>query len=219
MNINAGSDTVASTTRAIFHYLFTNPASLGKLRTELDKAKADGRIQSTCPTWHESLILPYLNAVIKEGLRLNPALGLPLERVVPETGLTLTSTTTETPPLHLPSGTVVGINPYVQHRLCPLFASQTPSGEAAYPDLEAWQPERWLTKHEEESKEMEHAVLTFGAGKRSCLGKNIAMLELSKVVPALVLNFDFELIDGAEWKVVNKWTLEQSGLKVSVRER
>ena len=92
MNINAGSDTVASTTRAIFHYLFTHPTTLHKLRSELDKAKADGKIQSTCPTWHESQSLKYLNAVIKEGLRLNPALSLPLERVVPAAGITLTST-------------------------------------------------------------------------------------------------------------------------------
>lgn len=218
MNINAGSDTVASTTRAIFHYLFTNPTTLHKLRSELDNAKADGNIQSTCPTWHESQTLKYLNAVIKEGLRLNPALSLPLERVVPAAGITLTSTS-ETESLYLPPGTVVGINPYVQHRLCPLFASQTPSGAPAYPDLEAWEPERWLTRHEEETKEMEHGLLTFGAGKRSCLGKNIAMLELCKVVPALVLGFEFEVCEGAEWRVVNKWALEQTGLRVSVKAR
>jgi cytochrome P450 len=34
--------------------------------------------------------MPYLQAVIKEALRLHPAAALPLERVVPEGGATIT---------------------------------------------------------------------------------------------------------------------------------
>jgi hypothetical protein len=43
----------------------------------------------------------------------------------------------------------------------------------------------------------------FGAGTRSCLGKNISYLEIYKVVPELVMRYEFKLADPE-----TKWTLE-----------
>ncbi|KAH0830997.1 hypothetical protein AYO21_06524 [Fonsecaea monophora] len=209
MNINAGSDTIASTLRAIFYHLLKNPDSLARLTTELDSAAAQKKISRPSPTWNETQQnLPYLCAVVKEGLRLNPALSLPLERVAPKEGLTLqhedgTST-------FVPGGTVVGINPWVFHRSPNVFGS----------DAEMWNPSRWLTTKEQETKHMEHSLLSFGAGKRSCLGKNIAMLELHKLVPALLMKFKIELDDPTrEWEVSNAWVLNQTGLDVRLALR
>ena len=67
---------------------------------------------------------------------------------------------------------------------------------------------------------MEHSILAFRAGKRSCLGKNIAMLELHKLVPALFLKFKIELDDPSrEWEVGNAWVLSQTGLSVRLALR
>ena len=204
MNINAGSDTIASTLRAIFYHLLKNPDSLAQLQGELDSAVAKGTISRPSPTWNESQQhLPYLCAVIKEGLRMNPALGLPLERIVPNEGLNLQHEDgTQT---FLPRGTVVGINPWVFHRSPHIFGA----------DAERWNPSRWLSEKEKETKHMDNSMLSFGAGKRSCLGKNIAMLELHKVVSALFLKFKIELDDPTrEWEVSNAWVLHQTGLNV-----
>jgi cytochrome P450 len=209
MNINAGSDTIASTLRAIFYHLLKNPASLSQLQKELDSAVAEGRISTPSPTWNESQQhLPYLCAVIKEGLRMNPALSLPLERVVPREGLSLQHEDgTQT---FLPQGTIVGINPWVFHRSTHVFGA----------DAESWNPSRWLSAKEKETKHMEHNIISFGAGKRSCLGKNIAMLELHKLVPALFLKFRIELADPSrEWQVSNAWVLNQTGLNVRLTLR
>ncbi len=89
MNINAGSDTVASSLRAIFYFLLKNPSTLNKLVAELQDARKDGHLTLPIVTWTEAQSLPYLCAVVKEGLRLHPALGLPMERVVPASGLQL----------------------------------------------------------------------------------------------------------------------------------
>ena len=215
MNINAGSDTIASTLKGIFYGLLMNPGSMRKLVDELEEAKKVGKLTVPTPTWQESQQLPYLAAVVKEGLRLNPALSLSLERVLPAEGMTLQpgSQDAQSEPLILPGGTVVGINPWIQHRDERIFGEKP----------EEWRPERWLTEKERETKSMEHNLLSFGAGKRSCLGKNVAMLELHKVVPALVMRFDIRWAkgyeDGKGWKVANKWVLEQSGLMVGLRER
>ncbi|KAL2439201.1 Cytochrome P450 monooxygenase [Exophiala dermatitidis] len=227
MNINAGSDTIASTLRAIFYHLLKTPSTLSQLVNELDMAVSQGKIaHPPSPTWSETQQhLPYLCAVVKEGLRMNPALSLPLERVVPGEsgysnsynkassngggGLVLQHDDGSAPTI-LPPGTIVGINPWVFHRSPNVFG----------PDAEQWNPSRWLTAHEKQTKHMEHSLLAFGAGKRSCLGKNIAMLELHKLVPALLLKFNLELADPQkEWDVSNAWVLNQTGLNVRLTVR
>lgn len=59
-----------------------------QLREELYLAAAEGRLSSPEITFQQSQALPYLQACIKEALRLYPATGLPLARVVPKGGVT-----------------------------------------------------------------------------------------------------------------------------------
>lgn len=87
-NVAAGSDTTSITLTAILFYLANNPATMKKLRAEIMTAIADGKISSPI-TFDESQQLPYLSKVIKEGMRLHPAVGLPLWRVVQEPGVSL----------------------------------------------------------------------------------------------------------------------------------
>ena len=204
MNINAGSDTIGSTVRAVFYYLLKNPDSLAELMNELQGAQKASRLTVPLPTWAECQNLPYLNAVIKEALRLNPALALPLERIVPPG-----------PPLKIDfdtflPGTIVGINPWVLHRDPRIFGK----------DAEDWQPKRWLSEDADKVKYMDHHILAFGAGKRTCLGRNIAMLELTKLVPALLMRYQMALADPKrEWKLINSWVLRQEGLDVVLSRR
>ncbi|KAK3673769.1 hypothetical protein LTR78_006322 [Recurvomyces mirabilis] len=202
-NINAGSDTIGSTLRAVFYYLLKSPQSLQKLVGELTKAQETGKLSSPLPTWTEVQALPYLNAVIKEALRLNPALALPMERIVPASGLQIGD-------VFLAPGTVVGINPWVLQRDPRVFGQ----------DAEEWRPDRWLGDDKEEVKYMDQHVLSFGAGKRTCLGRNIAMLELLKVVPALLLRYEIKLAQpDKQWRVHNAWAVKQDGFDVLLRKR
>jgi len=84
-NIFAGSDTTAASLRSVFYYLCRTPSAHQKLLDEIDKADAAGKL-SRPVTFAEAQNLPYLQAVIKEALRMHPAVGLLLERVVPEGG-------------------------------------------------------------------------------------------------------------------------------------
>ena len=210
-NVNAGSDTTASILRAIFYYLLKNPSSLRKLQEELETAVDAGQLSAPFPSWTQSQALPYLSAVIKEALRLNPALALPLERIVPPSGLNLDL---ESPRKSLdpmsyffPPGTVVGINPWVYQRDPRIFGA----------DPLSWKPDRWLHTN---AKHMENELLTFGAGKRTCLGRNIAMLELHKLVPAVMLRYDIKLADESkEWTLRNSWALGQEGVDVVISRK
>jgi hypothetical protein len=56
-----------------------------KLRQELDEATAGCKISDPI-TFQEAQTLPYLQATIKEGLRIHPATGFTMPRVVPKGG-------------------------------------------------------------------------------------------------------------------------------------
>ena len=206
MNINAGSDTIGTTLRAVFYYLLKNRPTLERLVHELTKAHLEKRLSVPFVTWSESQALPYLGAVIKESLRLHPALGLPLERIVPDPGLKLPDANNT----FLPPGTVVGINPWVLHRDARIFGKD--------PDM--WNPDRWLDGDSARAKNMEYNLLSFGAGKRSCLGKNIAMLEIHKLVPALLMRYELRLASPEkEWTLFNSWIVRQEGFEVLMSRR
>lgn len=83
-NIGAGSDTTAITLSCIVYLIFQNPQVLQRLRKEIGDAQL-----GPSPTFASTQQLPYLQAVILEATRVNPASGLPLWRQVPKGGAVL----------------------------------------------------------------------------------------------------------------------------------
>lgn len=112
-NVLAGSDTTAIMLRAIIYFLITNPGSLKKFMAELAQARHENRL-SDIVTWKESRSLDYLDACVKEAGRLRPAIGLTMERVVPDGGAEICGK-------HFKAGTLVGMNPWVIHRNKEIF--------------------------------------------------------------------------------------------------
>ncbi|PVI00580.1 cytochrome P450 [Periconia macrospinosa] len=194
-NIGAGSDTTSISLCAIFWHLLHSHESLVKLRAEIESVGEVGSYQV-------ALKLPYLQAVIKEALRLHPATGLPLGRVVPKGGSTIAGK-------YFSEGSVVGVNTWVAHHNTAVF------GE----DASSFRPERWL-ESEERAKEMSKSWLPFGSGSRTCIGKNISLLEISLLIPELVRNFDFELVDKhAPLESENIWFVRQKNVNCRVNMR
>ena len=73
----------------------------------------------------------------------------------------------------VPGGTIVGCNAWVLHRRPEIF------GE----DVDAFRPERWLEANSSQLSLMKSSMFQFGAGARTCIGKNISMLEMSVTLP------------------------------------
>ncbi|KAF4498652.1 Pisatin demethylase [Fusarium agapanthi] len=125
-NIGAGSDTTAVKLSSALYYLFQNPDKLKKLREEIDQKAAKGSLSDPV-NFQEAQDMPYLQAVIKETLRIHPAVGTILPRVVPPGGMELSGT-------YFPEGTKVGVNAWVMHYDKEIYG----------PDPEVFRPERWL---------------------------------------------------------------------------
>lgn len=82
-----GADTVGNTLMVGTHHLLQKPATLQKLKEELWAAWPS--LEGHEPTLRELENLPYLNAVIKESLRISSGVVAGLLRIVPSTGATI----------------------------------------------------------------------------------------------------------------------------------
>ena len=176
----AGSETTAISLAAVFYYLLRNRRCLNLLLQEIDSAVATGKIEARedgLTSWSESQTLPYLDACIKEAFRMHPAAGLPLERVTPPGGIEICGE-------HVPGNTIVGCSAWVIHKRAEVFGD----------DIEVYRPERWLEVNEEKRKEMDGTLFHFGAGSRTCIGKNISLLEIYKLVPSFLRRFEVRLL-------------------------
>ncbi|KAH7377446.1 putative P450 monooxygenase [Cadophora sp. MPI-SDFR-AT-0126] len=198
-NIGAGSDTTGISMTAIIYFLMKNPRCLQKLRDEIATAASEGKLSSPV-TFQEGQKLSYMQAVIKESLRLHSAVGQILSRVVPKGGAQLAGR-------HFPEGTVVGINPWVIHTDAKIWGH----------DVHEFRPERWLVEKERLAILDQHN-LAFGAGARTCIGKNISILEMTKLLPQLLQKFDFVPSGDTEWTTNSGWFVKQA-IKVKVINR
>jgi cytochrome P450 len=135
-------------------------------------------------------------------MRIHLSMCLLLERHVPAEGATICGE-------HIPAGTIVGINAWVLHY-----------DEKVFPEPEKFTPERWLERGEKKLLEMEKSFFAFGAGSRTYLGKNISLMEMTKIVLQLLREFEVGLKEPKkEWTVKNVWFVQQRGLERVLRRR
>ena len=140
--------------RATLYYLMIDPPIYNQVVKEIDDAINSGTIPSSGPiAYSQAIKLPLLCASIKEAMRLHPSVGLTLPRDVPPQGLTIGDT-------FIPGGNRIGMNAAVVQYDPSIY------GE----DAASFRPSRWLA---EDTAEMNRNLLYFGAGTRTCLGKNV----------------------------------------------
>lgn len=146
----AGSDATATSIKMTALHLCTNARVLRKLRAELDAAERAGAISSPVITSCEALALPYLQAVVREGLRIFVPIVAMLVKQVPAGGDVIDGK-------FVPGGTRVGHSAWSVQR------------DAVYGrDVDRFWPERWIEASEEERVAMDRQLdMMFGLGKSS----------------------------------------------------
>lgn len=141
-NIFAGSDTTAISLRSILYFMLKTPHVLEQVVAEINNTVGDRDCSRSPISFTEANQMPFFQAVLKESMRMHPAVGMLLERIVPEGGASIAGT-------FLRAGTVVGICPWVLHRDKRVF------GE----DADIFRPERWLEARPDTLKMMERSNL------------------------------------------------------------
>ncbi|KAI0390582.1 cytochrome P450 [Xylariaceae sp. FL0594] len=174
----AGSETTATAMRIVLYYLTSTPRAYHALKKEIRQAIVDGRASSPI-TDREARGLPYLQAVIYEGMRIRPVATGTFGKVVPPGGDTING-------YWVPGGTSVGPNQPSVMRSKALWG----------PDADLFRPERFIEVDEVRRAEMQRIVdVNFGYGRWMCAGKAIALLELNKAIFELLREFDFQVLD------------------------
>lgn len=131
-----------------------HPDAQSRVQAELDAANAAGSLSSPIK-YTEATKLPYLCACIKEAMRLHPSVGLTMARHAPAGGIELSGK-------FIPKNYRIGVNPAIVQTDKEVFGT----------DAAEFKPDRWLVT-EEQFKVLEKNMLLFGAGTRTCIGKNV----------------------------------------------
>ncbi|CBX99536.1 hypothetical protein LEMA_P087750.1 [Plenodomus lingam JN3] len=161
----SGTESTACAIRQILVHVITAPSVYAKLKQEIDST-CQGRGISYPIQLAEAKRLPYLQAVIYEGIRMRPPLLGLFPKVVPEPGETFHGQ-------FIPAGTSICTNGSSLLRSKSLFGA----------DADLYNPGRFMELSKERREEMERNVeLAFGHGQWMCAGKTIAFMELNKVV-------------------------------------
>ncbi|KAL7277411.1 hypothetical protein ACG7TL_009273 [Trametes sanguinea] len=184
------TDTTSTTLVRTVQQLALHPDAQLRMREELTEATS--RIGRTLLDldFDSFTQLPYMDAVIRETLRLYPGFYM-ASRVSPEdTVLPLRNPIQGKNgelmnELHVPAGTTVWLNIFGVNRDKTIWG----------PDAAEWKPERWLaplpaTVADARIPSVYSNTMTFVAGSRSCIGYNFALAEMRVLLAHLVLNFE-----------------------------
>ncbi|OLN82371.1 Trichodiene oxygenase 6 [Colletotrichum chlorophyti] len=172
--VGAGTETTSWALGVITYHLLKKPELLLKLREELNGVVDDSK---HLPGWTTLENLPYLGAVLQEGLRLSYGVSARTARVPTEENLVYRGEFNKKPVEYvIPRGFAVGMSAAITHH-----------DESVFPDSYQFIPERWLDENNQRRKDVERGMLAFSKGSRSCLGMNLALCELNLCLAALAL--------------------------------
>lgn len=191
----AGRDTTAQNLTYAMFELSQHPEAMAKAREEV------ARVCGNKPVVYQDITkLHYCKAVIDEALRLHPS--VPFEIKVAVAADTLPDGT------WVPAGCRLCYIPYAQGRCTELWGA----------DATSFRPDRWMEMPRRPSS---FEFVAFNAGKRECLGKRLAEVEMTATIATLVRDFDFSLaIAPAEVRYDIQLTLGcSSGLPAVVSPR
>lgn len=175
--IFAGHDTTASTLSFAYSRLYKEPAALAKIRAEHDRVLGPDPSQTFARLTENPMLLnqmPYTAAVIKETLRLYPPAATARKGDMllthPETGKTYPT-----------AGFMIWASSWVTHRLSEYFER---------PD--EFLPERFLVPEGDPLHPRKNTWRPFELGPRSCIGLELAQVELRAILAMTLRDFDFE---------------------------
>ncbi|XP_051865694.1 25-hydroxyvitamin D-1 alpha hydroxylase, mitochondrial isoform X2 [Pristis pectinata] len=160
----AGVDTISSTMSWTLYELARHPDVQTALHREIRETVGN----KTIPSAADVAKMPLLRAVVKEVLRLYPVIP-GNARVIPDKDIQIGE-------YIIPQKTLITLCHYATSR-----------DKEVFPNPDCFQPTRWF--HKDDSFHP-YASIPFGFGKRSCIGRRIAELEVYLALARILTHFE-----------------------------
>ncbi|WZY94869.1 hypothetical protein YC2023_067198 [Brassica napus] len=164
-----GTDTSKQTIQWTMARIINNPKVIERLREEMDSVVGKSRLiqETDLPN------LPYLQAIVKEGLRMYPPVPLFGRRL--QEGCKMGG-------FYVAEKTTLVVNGYAIMR-----------DPHYWDDPDEFKPERFLGEQGDEIREQVLKYLSFGSGRRGCPGSNLAYIFLGTAIGMMVQCFDWRI--------------------------
>ncbi|KAF1999845.1 putative benzoate 4-monooxygenase cytochrome P450 [Amniculicola lignicola CBS 123094] len=170
--LGAGTETTARTLAVTTFYLLQHDSIRAKLRMELQQAIPERGSTISLPQLEA---LPYLTAVVNEGLRIAHGVSSRQPRIATQEDLQYKQWT-------IPRGTPVMQSAYLLH-----------TDPTVFPEPFVFKPERFL-----ENPRLLKSSFPFGKGSRACIAMNLAISEIYYTLALLFRRIELELVDTIE---------------------
>ncbi|KAK8092477.1 hypothetical protein PG999_014676 [Apiospora kogelbergensis] len=161
----AGAMTTAKAMEQTIYYLLRQPDCMQRLFEELTAAIPDDAVIPSSAVLEK---LPYLTAVVHEGLRLSKGVPHRFMRISPDASYHYGH-------VIIPRGVPVGMT-----------LMDFVEDPDVYPDPQSFDPERWIPFDGPAARKCRDNLLIFGGGSRMCVGINMAWAELYLTIAVVV---------------------------------
>ncbi|KAI4323547.1 hypothetical protein L6164_023143 [Bauhinia variegata] len=201
----AGKSTITSGLTWFFWLVATHPLVEAKILEEMEeKLPRKEENQMVYGIWQVSNVkeLIYLHAAMCESLRLFPPVPFGQRQAIHADTL--------------PSGHCVNPSSMIIFSMYTMGRSKEIWGE----DCLEFKPERWISSKGEITHVPSYKFITFNAGPRSCLGKEMSFSEMKMVASAVLRNYHIQLVKGHRASPTLSIGLSmKQGLKVKITKR
>ncbi|CAE6349560.1 unnamed protein product [Rhizoctonia solani] len=212
MLLIAGSDTTSNTLSSLCYHLAIHPDVQRELQAELDlhipydsSEESDSKEGLLAPPYdaiahYEDIKnLPYLNACVKEALRIHSTVGTGMPRAVPlGKAITVNGQTFK-------AGSVISVPSYTTNR-----------SSVWGNDANEFRPGRWL---EDDAGSLNKYFVPFSVGPRACVGRNLAYMDLMLITATLFRRYQVEAFPTTKMVIHEAFVRQTVNCEVGVRRR
>ncbi|KAF8724685.1 Cytochrome P450 monooxygenase, partial [Rhizoctonia solani] len=210
--IIAGSDTTSNTLGSLCYHLAIYPEIQRELQSELDKHipysslnennSKEGLVippYDAIANYDDIKSLPYLNACVKEALRVHSTVGTGMPRVVPPgKSITVAGQTFK-------AGSVISV---------PLYTTNRSSVWGS--DASEFRPGRWL---EDNAQSLNKYFVPFSIGPRACVGRNLAYMDLLLISATLFRRYEFKALPTTKMVIHETFARGAAHCEVAIHRR